>query len=168
MMIKCCRCDVKKDESLYSKRAAAPSGRQPMCKACTKVYGAEWRTRNRDKMLAYNETTKVRRAAGRTDYRWTKGKTAYVYIIEHRPSGKVYIGCTSSVWGRLREHYRDIRAGIHNNGEMSLLNVEDLTCSYFEVDTLEEAFDIEQRMIAGNKEFIINKSLSTDYLYLLA
>jgi hypothetical protein len=69
----CTTCGAFKQMREFSRRKKSPDGRQHACKACDKVYAADYRKENPERIAALAAKHKARISAERAALRATKG-----------------------------------------------------------------------------------------------
>lgn len=71
------------------------------------------------------------------------------YVIEHLPTGRVYVGSSGDLYTRLNKHRRSLERGAHRNPEFQSLveSLSELSVSYTPMDTREEALSFEQMLL---------------------
>lgn len=69
-------------------------------------------------------------------------KPKYVYAIQHKPTGRIYVGSSQNVQDRIYTHIRDLKRGAHPV-ELMQEDADKYGCDYefFILDKYESCFD---------------------------
>ncbi len=76
-MKKCCKCEIEKDESEFSKNVTRKDGLKEACKPCMRAYKIQWRKDNHERY------SKLHREGGRRRRLKTFGLTLEQFYLMH-------------------------------------------------------------------------------------
>jgi putative endonuclease len=83
-------------------------------------------------------------------------KQYFIYILASKPQGTLYIGVTSDLKRRVYEHKNDVVDGFTKQYQVHMLVYYEITSS------VEEAIKKEKQMKKWNRDWKINKIVSTN------
>lgn len=150
-MKKCTKCKVDKPLTEFSKHKHTKDGLNCHCKVCIKIAAKQWSKNNKDKAYTWSKNWRDNNPQKQkaSTKRWLKCKSGVYAIYENGEC--LYVGESSSLYGRISHHKTAIKNPQLNTGHKNLYQYLQNHPAYV-IGIVEETPDHKER-----ETFWINK-----------